>query len=53
MALETVEELRTSTTATCAHGRLIEDLVGRQGEVRCVECGAIIEDPHCHKKYEQ
>jgi len=35
---------------TCAHSRLIEDVLTRSGKrtgnVRCLECGATFDDPH-------
>ena len=34
----------------CVHGRLIDTILTEcgtpTGKVRCVECGAVIEDPH-------
>ncbi len=36
--------------ATCAHQRLIDDIWTsggkRTGKVRCLECSAVIDDPH-------
>lgn len=38
----------------CAHQRLIEDILTRggkvTGKVRCLECGAAIDDPHHSQK---
>ena len=35
--------------ATCVHGRIIDDVLGEDGErtgkVRCVECGVVFDDP--------
>jgi uncharacterized Zn finger protein len=55
-----MEQLRTARTTqpktdskrvmTCAHGRLIDDVLTKQGQrsgqVRCLECGAIMDDPY-------
>jgi uncharacterized Zn finger protein len=39
-----------SQPRTCSHSRLISDSVTEEehnaGKVRCVECGAILPDPH-------
>ncbi len=46
--------VRSSPRETCVHGRLIEDVLNkdgkRAGKVRCAECGAVIEDPFCGVK---
>lgn len=38
----------------CEHGRLIDDVLTqdgiRTGQVRCLECCAVIDDPHRHEK---
>ena len=43
------KNMRTPKT-TCAHGRLVDAIRTergtRTGKVRCLECGAIIQDPH-------
>ena len=40
----------TTTVTTCVHGRLIDDVLTnrgkRTGQVRCLECGAIFDDPY-------
>jgi len=40
---------RTSPTNPCTHGRAIEDVFTRSkkqtGQVRCLECGMIFDDP--------
>lgn len=55
-----MEQLRASQTpqprsnsapvTTCTHGRLIDDVLTkrgkRTGQVRCLECGAIFDDPY-------
>jgi hypothetical protein len=37
-------------TRTCRHGRLIDDVLTksgkRTGQVRCLECGAVFDDPY-------
>jgi len=41
---------RVVSARACLHGRLIDDVLTkdgtRTGKVRCLECGAVIEDPH-------
>jgi len=41
---------RKSPPHTCTHSRLISDSVSEEeheaGEVRCVECGSVIPNPH-------
>jgi hypothetical protein len=44
------EQTKPSTPlAPCAHNRIIDDVLGknkkRTGLVRCVECGAVFDDP--------
>lgn len=45
-------ELRPGLTpkTTCTHARLIDSILTERGtstgKVRCVECGAVIDDPH-------
>jgi len=38
----------------CAHQRLIDDIWTRGGQrtgkVRCLECGAVIDDPYCDQR---
>ena len=50
METETVEKSRQATPVTCVHGRLIENVPAKHrrqpGKVRCLECGAIFDDPH-------
>lgn len=40
----------TAPVTTCVHGRLIDDVLTkrgkRTGQVRCLECGAIFDDPY-------
>jgi hypothetical protein len=40
----------TAPVKSCVHGRLIDDVLTkrgtRTGQVRCIECGAIFDDPH-------
>lgn len=40
----------TASMKTCAHGRLIDDVLTkdgkRTGRVHCVECGAQFDDPY-------
>jgi hypothetical protein len=42
--------LPKSQPCTCTHSRLISDCVSEEeheaGKVRCVECGAIVQDPY-------
>lgn len=44
------EPVRESFPATCGHKRLIDDVLTRggrrTGKVRCLECGAIFDDPY-------
>lgn len=39
-----------ATPTTCTHGRAIDDVLTktgkRTGQVRCLECGAIFDDPY-------
>jgi len=41
---------RTTSTKPCVHGRAIDDVLTRgkkrTGKVRCLECGAIFDDPY-------
>ena len=41
---------RTTWTNPCIHGRMIDDVLTRSkkrsGKVRCLECGAIFDDPY-------
>lgn len=41
---------KVASAKACVHGRLIDDVLTRDGtrtgKVRCLECGAVIEDPH-------
>jgi len=44
-----------SQPCACTHQRLISDCVSSEeehkaGKVRCVECGAIISDPHLQRE---
>jgi len=45
-----LQPLSTSPPCTCTHRRMITDCVSEEerkaGQVRCVECGTIIPDPH-------
>lgn len=54
MESETLQESGEPTSATCVHGRLIENVVVRKrtqrGKVRCLECGAVIDDPYEQSK---
>ncbi|MHC9064923.1 hypothetical protein ACYX34_19850 [Nitrospira sp. CMX1] len=40
----------TAPVTTCVHGRLIDDVLTKRGkrtsQVRCLECGAIFDDPY-------
>ena len=40
----------TTRARTCRHGRIIDDVLTktgkRTGQVRCLECGAIFDDPY-------
>lgn len=40
----------TAPVTTCVHGRLIDDVLTkrgkRTGQVRCLECGEIFDDPY-------
>jgi hypothetical protein len=40
----------TAPVTTCVHGRLIDEVLtkrgNRTGQVRCLECGAIFDDPY-------
>ena len=40
----------TAPVTTCVHGRLIDDILTnkgkRTGQVRCLECGEIFNDPY-------
>jgi hypothetical protein len=42
-------EARTIRRVACVHGRIINDVLGqdgnRTGMVRCAECGTIFDDP--------
>ena len=53
MSHETIEHaspMPIAHTARCLHGRLIDDILNndgkRTGQVRCLECGAVFEDPY-------
>jgi len=53
MSHETIEQASPASitrTARCLHGRLIDDILNndgkRTGQVRCLECGAVFEDPY-------
>lgn len=41
---------RTASIKTCVHGRLIDEVLTREGKrtgkVHCVECGAKFDDPY-------
>lgn len=41
---------RTTPTAPCTHSRAIDDVLSRSkkrtGKVRCLECGAVFDDPY-------
>jgi hypothetical protein len=41
---------RTALTKTCVHGRLLDEVLTRDGrrtgKVHCVECGAQFDDPY-------
>lgn len=43
-----------SQTTVCLHGRLIDDVLAtdgtRTGQVRCLECGKVFDDPHLGPK---
>ena len=43
-----------SPPRTCTHSRLISDCVSEEehkaGKVRCVECGAVVPDPHLQRE---
>ena len=43
-----------SSPSTCAHSRVISDSVSEEehkvGKVHCVECGAVIPDPHLQRE---
>lgn len=45
---------RTTPTNPCVHGRAIDDVLTRgkkrTGKVRCLECGAIFDDPYHGQK---
>lgn len=52
MSHETIERpspVSAPCTACCLHARLIDDVLRtdgkRTGQVRCLECGAVFEDP--------
>jgi hypothetical protein len=49
-ALMIQSENRTALIDTCVHGRLIDDVLTRNGKrtgkVYCVECGAKFDDPY-------
>jgi hypothetical protein len=40
----------TAPVTTCVHGRVIDDVLTNKGnrtdQVRCLECGAIFDDPY-------
>ncbi|MCS6289078.1 MAG: hypothetical protein H8K10_08905 [Nitrospira sp.] len=44
---------RLADADRCVHGRLIDDVLTgtgrRSGTVRCLECGAQLDDPHARK----
>lgn len=48
--VETPRVNRSAPPDSCAHGRMIEDVLTkdgrRTGKVRCVECGKVIDDPY-------
>ncbi|MGH7184586.1 MAG: hypothetical protein ACREJN_21785 [Nitrospiraceae bacterium] len=48
------QTLSTSPPGTCAHRRMIADCISEEeheaGQVRCLECGTIIPDPHLHRE---
>lgn len=53
MSHETIERpspVSASRAECCLHGRLIDDVLkadgNRTGQVRCLECGAVFEDPY-------
>lgn len=53
MSHETIEHpspVSVPHTACCLHGRLIDDVLNKErkrtGQVRCLECGAVFEDPY-------
>jgi hypothetical protein len=51
MEILTVQETKKVTLApTCAHQRLIDDVLTksgkRTGQVRCLECGVVFADPY-------
>ncbi|MBI3357852.1 MAG: hypothetical protein HY038_13985 [Nitrospirae bacterium] len=51
MEILTVQETkRVTPVPTCAHQRLIDDVLTRDGKrtgkVRCLECGAVFADPY-------
>lgn len=52
MGSKRIKDKAESTAASCVHGRVIDDVVEKHqtGQVRCLECGTIFDDPHRHKK---
>lgn len=53
--IETRLQPSTIVLATpCEHGRLIDEVLTRggtrTGKVRCLECGAVFDDPYLHQK---
>ncbi len=49
-AIQEPKKVASSPARTCTHQRLIDDVLTRggrrTGKVRCVECGAVFEDPY-------
>lgn len=45
---------RIAPVEPCKHGRLIDNILTRggkiTGKVRCLECGAVIDDPYFSRK---
>jgi hypothetical protein len=52
-ALRTVEFEAATMRFSCAHGRMIDDVLTAEGTktgmVRCLECLEVIPDPHLRK----
>lgn len=51
MVTQTAQPLSNiASESICAHGRIIDDVLTKQGkrtgQVRCLECGSIFEDPY-------
>ncbi len=50
-AVEPRAPLDIPPVVSCLHSRLIDDVLtkdgARTGQVRCLECGAVFDDPSC------